>query len=87
MDHITLTGIGASICTALSMLPQLIKIIKEKKAEALSIFTLVVLFAGIVGWIYYGLLKEDLIIIISNSISLVINFLLLVLSIKYKRRV
>lgn len=86
MNHITIVGIAASICTAISMLPQLIKIIKEKKAEAISLFTLIVLFAGIIGWVYYGFLKEDMIIIISNSVSLIINFLLLVLTIKYKSK-
>ena len=82
----TVTGIAASICTAASLVPQLFKILKEKKAENVSLSMLLILFAGLGLWIYYGILKEDLIIIISNSFSFAINILLGVFSIKYKQQ-
>jgi MtN3 and saliva related transmembrane protein len=50
-------GIAAGICTGISLLPQLIKIICEKKAEAISLPMLFVLLAGLSGWIWYGLLE------------------------------
>lgn len=83
MELITITGIIASVFTATSLLPQLIKLFKEKKAEHVSIGMLVVLFIGLVFWIWYGILKKDLIIILSNSFSLTINTLIMVLSFKY----
>ena len=58
-DYSNYVGIGAGICTAVSLLPQLIKIIKEKKANDISYIMLFVLLAGIGGWIWYGILKED----------------------------
>ncbi len=67
------------------MLPQLIKVIKEKQAEAISLGMLGVLFAGLGFWIWYGILKEDLIIVIANSFSLIVNIALAILSIKYKK--
>ncbi len=85
MDMIKLIGIGASVGTGLSLLPQLIKISKEKKAENVSMPMLGVLFAGLVLWIIYGLLKEDWIIIVSNAVSLVLNGCIVVLSIRYKQ--
>jgi MtN3 and saliva related transmembrane protein len=88
MDANTFTGIigiGAGTCTALSLLPQLIKLIKEKKAEDISIFYLVILFAGLSLWIYYGFMRDDLPIIITNMVSLAINVLVLILSIRYKK--
>jgi len=85
MDTIQLIGIGASIGTGLSLLPQLIKISKERKAENVSIPMLGVLFAGLVLWIVYGFLKEDWIIIVSNAVSLVLNICIVVLSIRYKQ--
>lgn len=45
---------------------------------------LVILFAGLGLWIYYGVLKNDLIIVVSNSFSFVINLLLAIFSLKYK---
>ena len=85
MQTITIVGIVASTLTASSMLPQLIKIIKEKKANDVSITMLVVLFAGVAAWVYYGILKKDAIIIISNALSLLLNIALVIVSLKYKQ--
>ena len=83
---VTIIGTVASVGTALSMLPQLTKLIKEKKAENISLYMLFVLFLGVSCWIVYGLLKNDWIIIISNSFSFVINLALTVLTLKYKAK-
>jgi MtN3 and saliva related transmembrane protein len=80
----TFIGIAASACTAASLLPQLTKVLKEKKAENVSLWMLLVLFVGLGLWVYYGILKTDLIIIISNSCSFIINVLLALFAIKYK---
>ena len=82
----TIIGIIASIFTGISMLPQLIKILKEKKAKNISVLMLVIMFLGISGWIYYGILKKDYIIIISNSFSFIVNTILMFLTIKYKTK-
>ena len=86
MNLNTLVGIFASIFTSTSLLPQLIKIIREKKAENISLWMLAVLFTGLSGWIVYGILKNDWIIIAANSFSLVLNILITVFSIKYKQK-
>ena len=82
----TIIGIAASSCTAVSLIPQLAKILKEKKAENVSLLMLLVLFIGLGLWVYYGILKHDLIIIISNSFSFVMNILLTIFSLKYKSK-
>ena len=86
MDLTTGIGIGASIFTATSLLPQLIKLLKEKKAEDISLGMLAILFIGLALWIYYGCLKKDWIIIISNSFSMAINLITAGVSIKYKNK-
>ena len=82
---IQLTGIVAGSITALSMLPQLIKIIKEKKVEDISIWMLIALIIGLVFWTFYGFLKHDIPILVTNSFSLLVNFILISLRIKYKK--
>ena len=77
-------GIGAGICTAVCMLPQLVKIIRSKKAEDLSYAMVVVMISGISAWIWYGILKKDLPIIITNGFSLLVNVIILFYSIRYK---
>lgn len=79
-------GIGAGICTGISLLPQLIKIIKEKKADAVSWGMLIILLAGLCGWIWYGLLKSDIPIILTNCFSFVINTLIIIFSIRYRQK-
>ena len=86
MDLITVIGIAASVFTAVSLVPQLVKLLKEKKAESVSIGMLAILFAGIALWTYYGFLKKDLIIIISNSFSIIINSVLTFFTVKYKKQ-
>ena len=84
MDQIVLTGIAASIFSAMSLVPQLIKLLREKKATDISQPMLVILFMGLSCWIYYGVLHKDWIIIISNSFSVIVNLLILFFTVKYR---
>lgn len=82
-EYIQFIGIGAGILTSASMLPQLIKTFKEKKAENLSLVMILILLSGIGGWIWYGILRNDLPIIFTNSFSLILNVILLFFRFKY----
>jgi MtN3 and saliva related transmembrane protein len=79
-----IVGTTAGACTAVSLLPQFIKILKEKKAKEISIFYLFVLLAGLGLWIWYGFLRNDLPVIITNIVSAVLNIATLIASVKYK---
>ncbi len=79
-------GIAAGILTSISMLPQLIKLVKEKKADAISPVMLIVLICGISLWFYYGILREDWPIMITNGFSVIVNITMLTLRQIYKRR-
>lgn len=83
-DYSLYVGIAAGIGTAVSLVPQLIKIIKEKKADDISYFMLFFLLSGLGGWIFYGILKNDLPLIITNSFSFIANLLIIGFAIKYK---
>jgi len=86
MEFFTIIGIAASVCTAVASVPQFIKIIKEKEADSISIGMMATLIAGLCLWVYYGIMKGDAIIIISNSFSVIINVLLLAFSLYYKKK-
>jgi len=85
VDFTTIIGICAGVCTGISLLPQLVKIIREKKANDLSLFYLLILLAGLVLWIWYGIRKTDTPIIATNAVSLVMNVVIIVLSTRYKQ--
>jgi len=84
MQASTIIGLSASVCTGTSMLPQLIKIIKEKKADDISFIMLGVLAAGLALWVGYGFLQKDYILIASNGFSLLVAVLIIIFSLKYK---
>ncbi|HTF18656.1 MAG TPA: SemiSWEET transporter [Chryseolinea sp.] len=86
MELSTIVGITASVLTGASLLPQLIKIIREKKEQDISFVMLLILLGGVGLWIWYGLLHEDWIIIISNSASALLNLSIFACSFYYSRR-
>jgi MtN3 and saliva related transmembrane protein len=81
-----IVGLAAGICTAVSLLPQIIKMIKERKAQDISLFYLIVLLCGLALWTYYGFLKQDVPIIATNIFSMVLNIVVIILGSIYKRK-
>ncbi|MEO6406019.1 MAG: SemiSWEET transporter, partial [Ferruginibacter sp.] len=73
MNLTQIIGILAGILTAFSLLPQLLKIIKEKKAEDVSAWMLIILMCGLCLWVVYGIMKNDWPIIATNSFSFLLN--------------
>lgn len=86
MDKTQWIGIIAGVLTSASMLPQLIKIIKEKKAQEVSVIMLLVLTAGVGLWIVYGFMKKDMPIIATNCFSVLVNVSTLIFRLKYGDR-
>jgi MtN3 and saliva related transmembrane protein len=78
-------GIAAGVFTSASLLPQLIKLLKEKKAQEISIFFLATLLVGLSLWTWYGIMKNDIPIIATNSFSIVVNLLMIFYGMKYKK--
>ena len=76
-------GIAAGVLTAVSMMPQIVKTIKTKNAEHVSVMMLIILIGGVILWIVYGFLKKDVPIICTNSFSLLVNFTMLLLRWRY----
>jgi MtN3 and saliva related transmembrane protein len=85
MNWTQIIGLAAGIFTSSSLLPQVVKTLKEKKAEDVSLLMLLVLQAGLILWIIYGIKRNDLPIIATNSFSLLVNWVMVLLRIKYKR--
>ena len=86
MDSTQIIGIVAGVVTAVSMLPQLLKILKEKKAENVSVWMLVILLLGLALWTIYGILKKDWPIIVANAFSFLLNLVLMFFRYKYREK-
>jgi len=82
----TVIGTIAGILTSVSMIPQLIKVLKEKDVENLSWGMIAVLLTGVSLWVVYGIMKDELPIILSNGFSVLVNTILLIYYFKYKNK-
>jgi MtN3 and saliva related transmembrane protein len=85
MNLTQIVGIVAGLFTASSLIPQVVKTLKEKKAEDVSMLTLIVLLTGVSLWIVYGIMRDDIPIIATNAISFMVNVTMIVLRVKYNR--
>lgn len=86
MTYVTALGLIAATLTTLAFLPQAIKTWKAKSSEDLSMGTLSMVCAGVFCWLIYGLLIEDLPIILANAVTLVLVSSVLALAMLYRRR-
>jgi MtN3 and saliva related transmembrane protein len=78
-------GIAAGVLTSVALLPQVIKIQREKKANDISISYLATLFSGLCLWVVYGFLRQDIPVIATNIFSMIVSVVTIVLGLKYKR--
>lgn len=84
MQFIEVIGLAAGVCTSASSIPQVITTIQKKKAADISPFMFVVLLAGNVLWVYYGISKGDLPVYATNIISVLLDITMLTLKFRYK---
>lgn len=85
MDE-NILGIIAGILTSVSMIPQLVKVWKEKNAEDLSWTMILVLISGLSLWFWYGFIKDEFPIILSNAFAAIVNVILLICCMIYKKK-
>jgi MtN3 and saliva related transmembrane protein len=79
-------GAAAAICSTTSFTPQLIKLVREKTAEALSLRMYLLTVTGFALWTGYGLMLRSLPLVASNLISLGLSTAILVLTLRYRDR-
>jgi MtN3 and saliva related transmembrane protein len=70
MEASTLIGSFAGILTTLATVPQFVKSLTTKKTKDVSLGWCVLLSAGVVLWLVYGIMIEDMPIIIANVVTL-----------------
>ena len=66
---IEIIGCVAGVLTSASYVPQLIKLIHERKADGVSIHTYWCAFIGSVLWLGYGVLNQSIALIFFNGFN------------------
>ena len=79
-------GASAAICSTTSFVPQLIKLIRERTAEAVSAPMFVLTVAAFSLWSGYGLMLKSWPLVIANLVSLALSAAILVLKLRYRGR-
>tara|TARA_B100000945_G_C20071811_1_gene452824 strand:+ start:54 stop:323 length:270 start_codon:yes stop_codon:yes gene_type:complete len=85
--NIEFFGYFAAILTTVAFLPQLIKTLKTKKAEDVSLITLIMFICGVGSWIIYGYKISSFPIVIANVITFILNFFILISKIYYSKKI
>ncbi|KGG02913.1 hypothetical protein EU99_1875 [Prochlorococcus marinus str. MIT 9321] len=78
-------GYFAAILTTAAFLPQLIKTLKTKKADDVSLATLIMFIIGVLSWIIYGYKISSAPILIANFITLILNLLILISKVYFSK--
>jgi MtN3 and saliva related transmembrane protein len=83
--NVDIFGYLAAILTTAAFLPQLIKTLKTKKADDVSLTTLIMFIIGVLSWIIYGYTISSKPILIANLITLILNLMILISKIYFSK--
>ncbi len=84
MTSITIIGLMAGTLTTISFLPQAIKTWRSKSAKDISLAMFLSFCVGVVLWIIYGFFMNDLPVLLTNSVTLILAGSILFFKLKYK---
>jgi MtN3 and saliva related transmembrane protein len=69
---VTMIGIASAIGTTAAWLPQVVKCCRTGSANDFSWGYLAMFASGVAGWIVYGALQRDAVIVAANAVTLVL---------------
>ena len=69
MDIVQIIGLSAAFFTTAANVPQAIKVIKTGSTKSLAASTYMMLLAGGILWVIYGVMRDDTPVILANSIA------------------
>ncbi|HYQ47836.1 MAG TPA: SemiSWEET transporter [Thermodesulfovibrionales bacterium] len=82
MDTVTLLGMAAGTLTTVSFLPQVIKTWKTRSTKDISAGMFLLFCTGIFLWILYGFAISSPPVIVTNIVTLILAFIILVLKLR-----
>lgn len=83
-NWITIIGMAAACLTTFSYIPQMIKVIKTKRTNDISVIMYFAIMTGIFLWLIYGICLVDWPIILANAFSLIFTGTIFIMKLKYK---
>ena len=78
-------GFAAATCTTAAFVPQLIRIVRLRSAQDISLPTFLLFSVGVGLWLVYGLYSESSPIVVSNAVTLALSLSILAFKFRYNR--
>lgn len=82
-DLNTLAGTIAGFCTTVAFVPQVLRVLKTRHTQDISLAMYAIFVVGISLWIVYGVMIASPPIIITNAITLLLAGAVLVMKIRF----
>lgn len=76
-------GVIAAFLTTLALIPQVIKVVKTKKTEGISVVMYIMQVSGILLWAIHGYMIGDIAVLVANIVTFILASTVLVYKIKY----
>ena len=86
MTPVDLLGTAAATLTTGCFVPQVVRLWRTRNAEGISLVTFAAFAVGVALWLAYGVILRAWPIILSNAITLVLAFAIIVLTLRFRRR-
>ena len=82
MTGITLIGFAAALCTTVAFVPQVVRTLRTRSTRDISLWMFLVMTAGVLLWLIYGLLVHDRPLVVANGITFVLSLTILVMKLR-----
>ena len=79
----TTIGLAAGVLTTIAVVPQVYRSWRTRHVRDLSLWQPVLLVAGMILWLWYGIELGDLPLIIANIVSLALNLTLISFKLRF----
>ncbi len=85
MTSLDLLGLVATCFTTSSFVPQVWRTWKTRDVSGISLPTYAIITVGLALWLLYGLLKNDLPLIVANAMMVVLTGAITVMKVRFER--
>ena len=86
MTSLDILGLIATCCSTSSFVPQVWRTWKTRDVSGISLSTYAIITVSLALWLVYGILRNDLPLIVGNSIMVVLTGAIAIMKIKFEKK-
>jgi MtN3 and saliva related transmembrane protein len=83
LSWLTWMGLLAAFCSTAAFVPQMIKTWRTRSTKDISLVMFLVLVTGIILWLAYGVIIQDIPLIVANGVTLLFAGTILFFKLKH----